>query len=500
MMSMSEEQIDRYLDGDVAGDEANDVMAWLELPGNVERLGRRAELHVDLRRSLRRRSIQSDAVQASSRGRFFRVSRQRRAIGGTALAVAVCLLIAFMMPGDTRRRNLTQPTVASVVSEIDAVLIKEHAPWEGTDLAAGQYELKQGLLHLRFDGGVMVYIEAPAKFDTLSDNRVLLHAGRLSANVPPEGIGFTVETPEAEVVDFGTVFSVDVEDASSEVHVFDGLVRVQPRLGNHAVSEAIDVRTSQAVRVNDSSPSPVGIALASNRFIRTFDEPKHRYSREIKKLSPAAFYRMGIRDRGLAAEPPQYSGQVLIGPGKRPPHAKGVFAGGSLRVGVDSTGRGGRVDSPPQLNTGQLSLVVFAYLESPTPGGTLATNLLGDEGNFAFALDQNGRPRATARTRDGDLRHVISDAVLPLTTWLHLVVTMDGQQLRIYQNGTVLASAACSTIANSDSETAWFGTDANGTGLWNGRIDELGLFDKALTDSQIANLYQAALEEMSGLE
>ena len=62
-----------------------------------------------------------------------------------------------------------------------------------------------------FDGGVMVYVEAPARFDAVSDKRVMLHSGRLSASVPPEGVGFTVETPEAEVVDFGTEFSVDVE-------------------------------------------------------------------------------------------------------------------------------------------------------------------------------------------------------------------------------------------------------------------------------------------------
>ena len=105
-------------------------------------------------------------------------------------------------------------------------------PRKGTELQAGMYRLGRGLLQLQFDGGVMVYVEAPARFDAVSNSRVLLHSGRLSAKVPPEGIGFTVETPEAEVVDLGTEFSVDVEGGASEVHVFDGLVRVNPGASN----------------------------------------------------------------------------------------------------------------------------------------------------------------------------------------------------------------------------------------------------------------------------
>ena len=35
--------------------------------------------------------------------------------------------------------------------------------------------------------------------------RLLLRSGRLSASVPPEGVGFTVDTPDAEVIDLDAV-------------------------------------------------------------------------------------------------------------------------------------------------------------------------------------------------------------------------------------------------------------------------------------------------------
>ena len=51
-------------------------------------------------------------------------------------------------------------------------------------------------------------------------------------------------------------------------------------------------------------------------------------------------------------------------------------------------------------------------------------------------------------------------------------------------------------MADSAAESLWFGTDPDGLRLWNGRIDEVALLDKALGESEIADLYQAALEEM----
>ena len=38
----------------------------------------------------------------------------------------------------------------------------------------------------------------------------------------------------------------------------------------------------------------------------------------------------------------------------------------------------------------------------------------------------------------------------------------------------------------------WLGTSAEGGRSWDGRIDELVLFDRALTANEITQLYQAA--------
>ena len=435
------------------------------------------------------------------------VSQSARYVATLFVAVAASLSLALgiwkfgsRQDDNPATARANQPAVR-LVTEVDAVLKRGTATWNLDTLPVGEFNLERGLLHLEFYGGVTVFVEAPAQFDVGSTRRVVLHSGRLSANVPPEGIGFTVVTPEAEVIDFGTEFSVEVESGSSEVHVFEGLVRVQPRSQKDGESgEAVDVRTSQAVKIEDATDRPVDIELAEDRFIRNFEEPTRNYSRSVMQLLPVSYYRMPIRDRGLISKPLQYSGEVLTGDGIRPPHARGVFAGGSLRVGARSTGRGGRVDSPPPLSTGQFSLAVFVYLETGARAGTVAANIRGDDGNFALSLDENGLIQATTRNSDRELQSIASDSVLPLTTWRHFVMTADGNQLRLYEDGQLVASTQCALLTTSDSETVWFGTAADGSELWNGRIDELALFDRALSDRDIADLYQAALEEMARSE
>lgn len=510
-MSVDDDFMDRILEGAASDEEAAEFQAWLHVPENLERFALRAELHSDLRRSLRRRHIQKSALEADTEesvsnsptpreqlsAPVFR-SRQILAMTVTGLVTAASFLVVLVWPEDNGDPGSAETSVASVVSHVNGLLTKDGSRWNDAQIPAGDYELQKGLLNLQFGGGVMVYVEAPARFDAVSAKRVVLHGGRLSARVPPEGIGFTVETPEAEVVDFGTEFSVDVEGGASEVHVFDGLVRVHPGASSKRdASRSVELQASQALRISEGATEPEDISIATDRFIRNFDEPRLNYARTVKRLSPLVYYRMPIRDRGLVSEPPEYSGVVLTGEGKRPPHARGVFVGGSLRVGVDSSGLGGRVDSPPDLSTGRFSLTVFVYLEAPARNAMVATNLHDGQGNFSLSLNENGLLRAAIRSSNGDVSTIAGGSVLPQKTWRHLVVTADGKQLQFYEDGTLVASTACGPMAVSDAETVWFGTDARATQVWDGRIDEVALFDRALTAEEIAALYRTAQEEIA---
>lgn len=416
--------------------------------------------------------------------------RLRATLSVAAVAVVLFLGVVVWRPA-SQSNPVPTPTLASIVEQVDAELAKDEELWANERLTSGRYRLDQGLLQLKFANNVAVYFEAPAKFELVDPQRLRLLSGRVSATVPPEGVGFTVETAEAQIVDYGTEFSVEAESGASEVHVFSGLVRVHTRHSAPDEAEAVDLRTAEAVRIDESVPAPFPIQLAPDRFIRTFDESKLAYARMMRLLAPAVYYRMPIRRRGLVAEPSQYSGQVLTGNGVYPPHAPGAFSGASLRVQAGSKGRGGRVDTQPPLQSGQATWTTLLYLDSRPPGGTVVTNLLGDQGNFSLSLDQQGRLQATVRTQTGKLQYLVCETLLPLAKWFQVIVTADGRQLQIYVNGQLSASVPCGSVANNGAGSLWFGTAADATGLWDGRIDELAIFDRSLSLDEIAALYQA---------
>ncbi|MGB7324628.1 MAG: LamG domain-containing protein, partial [Rubripirellula sp.] len=89
------------------------------------------------------------------------------------------------------------------------------------------------------------------------------------------------------------------------------------------------------------------------------------------------------------------------------------------------------------------------------------------------------------------------ESFLPLNTWRHVVVTADGEQLQFYEDGKRVASEPCAAMAASDSDTVWFGTAPDATRVWDGRIDEVALFNRALNEDEIATLYRTAQKQLA---
>lgn len=98
---------------------------------------------------------------------------------------------------------------------------------EGSTLVPGTLELVEGMATLRFKSGAEVVMEAPVSLEIVSAMEAKVKRGTIVAEVPPSAKGFTIQTPETTVVDFGTKFGVSAgDDGKCLVHVLEGLVEV----------------------------------------------------------------------------------------------------------------------------------------------------------------------------------------------------------------------------------------------------------------------------------
>lgn len=94
--------------------------------------------------------------------------------------------------------------------------------------------MEDGSVSIRLPTGVEAVLKSPSRFAITGANRLKLDQGAGWFRVPATAKGFTVNLPEMEVVDLGTVFTVRVDPAEQQVQVEEGRVEVRQRQGGQA--------------------------------------------------------------------------------------------------------------------------------------------------------------------------------------------------------------------------------------------------------------------------
>lgn len=72
-------------------------------------------------------------------------------------------------------------------------------------------------------------------------------------------------------------------------------------------------------------------------------------------------------------------------------------------------------------------------------------------------------------------------------TWQHIVCTYDGSTAIIYKDGSQADSVSTGLVTKSDA--SYLGATADLSVFYNGRLDETKTYDKALTSTEVADLY-----------
>ena len=177
--------------------------------------------------------------------------RRRMPWGGWAVAAGLLVAVGGLTAWTTTRGP------AAVATLTDANSCKWESgtlPTEaGAKLTAGRLRLAEGVARVAFASGAEVRLEGPADLELVDGNRCVLHAGRLVASVPPQAIGFVVDTPTAVLTDYGTEFGVNVRDGkTADVQVFNGIVDGSPRESGATVR----MTTGQSRRFRPDGATP----------------------------------------------------------------------------------------------------------------------------------------------------------------------------------------------------------------------------------------------------
>jgi ferric-dicitrate binding protein FerR (iron transport regulator) len=461
----------------------------------------------------------------------FRIGR----VAAIAAAVMVMAIVSFWA---IRHMGTQRPVLAAVTASNNAFweLDGDQQQKNPMLLPAGGLQLRAGQLEITFNDGTTATLYAPTHVNLTSADHLHLSRGRVYVNAPTGATGFKVSTPGALAVDLGTEFGVSYShDLITEVHVFKGAVNLSSSRSVSGTPDAqdqpLELKAGASGFVSwDTGPTP-GRQADASLFVRSIDslaqaeknantleswrEYRDRirtdpdlvalYDFQRRDSAPRALVNISssrgarlngtLGDNAAATTAPRWttgrfpgSQALLFTPSFKQfidlPVDSALFASGDLTT----------VWWMQPRNTFNLdfSMVVIGCGAPRDPRGeeTEAENHL-----YAHGL-KLGKLRAFHEYGPGVNQEYLSSSPIEPDRWTHVAIVRDtaAKTYKLYINGTLSDTRPyAENPTGGDSPLSRVTIGRSGGAVLNhfdGKLDEMMIYTRALTNLEVADLYQ----------
>lgn len=367
----------------------------------------------------------------------------------------------------------------------------------GTVVRGEEHELKAGTVEFITAQGARVVIEAPATFRFENAQRLRLLHGRVAADVPPSAKGFTVVTPTGKAVDLGTKFGVDVPlQGTAEVHVFEGEVIAQSK----GSSQKQSLRNGEAYALH--SGAGLSREIRSSAFIRPD---------EIASLSAGFAAGQRARSEALLARLRQDPALIALLDFESKEERSGSYRmvqgrwPGSQAPEFVSIGDHMKLDVGGDRAWPQLTLAAWVRLDRlGAPFQSLYHTDGWDENkpgqvhwiinrDTTMRLALKGNVLAANTGENQGFPDSLSPVLPEQGRWVHLAVVYDAtaRSVRFYLNGRFDKAVALSVAHPARLGPAQIGNWNSKDRKLSGRVDELLLLGRSMSEDEVATLYVA---------
>ncbi|MCW1925055.1 LamG domain-containing protein [Luteolibacter arcticus] len=480
----------------------------------------------------------TDLGEASKIVSFPEVRHARR---WPALAAAAALVLAagtawWSYRADNAQSPAPVAEKESVPKRVLAVVsATEDLRWSLPEAAAGGQRIGTGIvkvfsgsLSLSLMGGQTVHLKGPAEFELIEEGEMALRKGPAAFRSLAGQAPLIVHLPHGALVDMGSEFSADVgSDDTTEVRVFENQLTVSTTGPSGRTQEELQLGPGRTVLVN-SAFSP-GTRPATD-FLRVPPPPlalspggEQSYAAAVIASSPAAYWRFEKTN-------PQQ--QVPDETGRHPlqlmEKARLFGNDGQRFLITNQSDAAGFAQTPagiPNLDTARGMTAECLFSSSSKNYGTLMGFELADPGprppdiplklNHApqnFVIERMGRmgekighvhPDFAVRTMlrapagyFGGINCYSRESHL-LHRWVHVAVVRDATRIQLYVDGELSDSTQASLVFHNVNLRPIIGrlqpNPKDELRQWVGGIDEVALYDHALSAEEI-RAHSAALK------
>jgi ferric-dicitrate binding protein FerR (iron transport regulator) len=393
---------------------------------------------------------------------------------------------------------------------------------EGDVVSAGLLQFNKGIAEIDFFCGATVIVDGPAQLEIESDWSLRLIEGRIRANVPPAARGFAVKVADSEVIDLGTEFVLDVSESNAWIKVVDGEVALKG--GSH---------DGQHLKTGEGQ-SLLGAGVDQDSFddLSTLSDVQRRHDKEqnqlfekwkssVEKLKSdkriIAYYPIGMLGKERTVKNAASTGSELDG------RLVGLVDQGAGRFGPVSTGLGFkrpgsrvrvRLDGTYQKFTFACWVRIDSldhkynalFMGDGYENGEPHWQILGD-GKLMFSVMVDDTPGSGHGKHPEARLHKIyySKPIWDVSLsgkWMHLAATYDPERRLVHQyvNGeevskeTITDEFFVEQLKIGPAEIGNWGQPLRDSPWFairnlNGAIDELAIFDAALSGDEVRQIY-----------
>jgi len=403
-------------------------------------------------------------------------------------------------------------TIASIAGGVDAVFSDGLSL--GSRLSPGIVRLEKGVAQVAFDRGAVLVLEGPAELELVDGSTCRLLSGSLSAEVLSEAAGFSVAAGGIKVTDRDAQFGMRMgPQNATEVHSFGSELQL---LDFHGPSGQVrQLPAGQAIRWHPNHTA-TGIDPQPDSFI-TREKLAHRqllneqrayarwveYSRRwLHDPSVVLRYEFGPSATGEITNTVDASQHVAKSRQASPRWIPGRWA---EKPAMLFDGRTDVLDTPdhPELRLkGSFTFAVWVRMRSFSHFGwtRIAGKGLGPDRNFGLWSDTRGDflwqvcPDRDPESQEVWDRYSMFSDSCPVGEWLLVVGVVDGTESRLYVNGELHNSGPApeDLATNDDPLTIGYYDDVPvHNEYFCGELDELILLNRALTEEEIGEMYEA---------
>jgi len=435
------------------------------------------------------------------------------------LAVAACVALlavgawSLWLRGPTTPTGSTSSAVAMLTRTVEARWVTNASRQRiGGALDPGWLRLESGLAQVVFYSGSRVVIEGPAELRLVSPNEAFLKDGRLLAEVPTPARGFHLNTEEVEITDLGTSFGAEVAGGHTEVHVFNGEVELRTKAG-----QTQTLTETQAIRIQEEVP-PLRLAAHEAGFRSMFEFQKQSSASEALRYEQWQFTTaQRVEDPCLVVylDFENFSTAVWL---LRNTAVNGGAAPEAIIVGCSRAEGRWREKQALEFQTvnDRVRLVVPGEFDSVTFSLWVCVMGLDRQFNSLFMCDgfapgtvhwlirHDGVLGVTVFGHGpGNFQILASPPVIGLDQigrWSHLAVVLNGQDRQVvhYLNGSPVSRhrlklglpfrIGAAELGNWNAQSGPNPAPALIRNL-SGSLDEFSLFNRALTEAEVRELY-----------